>query len=210
MSEPGNDRPEPELGTRIRRLREARGLSLRSMAGSMGVSASALSQIERGLTRPSVDRLPVICEILGVSLGALFADADLPADRDGSVRVVRAADRGPMTLDGGVSYDPLTTGAIPGFDLFRSRWRPGGTSSPDGEWLSHPGWEGGTVTLGRLRVELGDQVHVLEQGDSITYLGTVPHRLANASATEDAEAVWSIVQEPPRDGAHPGPHHPLP
>ena len=47
------------------------------------------------------------------------------------------------------------------------------------------------VLHGRVQLELGDEVHVLEAGDSIRYWSSTPHRAANAGA-ELAEVMWII------------------
>lgn len=65
-----------EIGDRLRAARTARGLSLRSLAERLGVSPSLISQVERGLARPSVNTLYAMSRELDVSLDELlFADA---------------------------------------------------------------------------------------------------------------------------------------
>ncbi|AZZ50518.1 XRE family transcriptional regulator [Rathayibacter rathayi] len=53
------------LGSRLRELRLAAGLSLKALAGRRGISASAVSRIERGATQPSVGRLIALVDALG-------------------------------------------------------------------------------------------------------------------------------------------------
>ena len=57
----------PSLGERIREERMSRGVSLRALAGQVGVSASMISQIENGKSQPSVSTLYAITSALGVS-----------------------------------------------------------------------------------------------------------------------------------------------
>lgn len=63
------------LGSRIREERLRRGVSLRGLARDVGVSASMISQIETGKTRPSVSTLYAITSALGVSIEEVFAPA---------------------------------------------------------------------------------------------------------------------------------------
>jgi transcriptional regulator with XRE-family HTH domain len=56
------------LGERIRELREAQDLSLRELAGKLGVSAAFLSDIELGRRYPSEKVLGDIAKLLGTSL----------------------------------------------------------------------------------------------------------------------------------------------
>ena len=57
---------EEDVGPRLRAYREQRGLSLRELARRLGVSPSAISQIETGKSRPSVSTLYSIVSELGV------------------------------------------------------------------------------------------------------------------------------------------------
>jgi transcriptional regulator with XRE-family HTH domain len=62
------------LGARIRKTREDRGLSLRALASAWGFSASFLSQVERGISSPSIVSLMALCEILKVRIGELLPE----------------------------------------------------------------------------------------------------------------------------------------
>ncbi len=64
------------MGQRLRSARERQGLSLREVARRLDISASALSQIETGKSRPSVKTLYAIVSELGLSMDQLFADAE--------------------------------------------------------------------------------------------------------------------------------------
>ena len=65
--------PGAELGPRLRRVREERGLSVRELARRISCSPSLISQIERGLSAPSVGILYAIATELRASLDFLFA-----------------------------------------------------------------------------------------------------------------------------------------
>lgn len=60
------------VATRLRELREGRGISMRSLAAKSGLSANALSMIERGKTSPSVSTLYKLADALGVSITTFF------------------------------------------------------------------------------------------------------------------------------------------
>lgn len=55
-----------KIGCRIRMFRERKGLSQKEFAAAIGQSNSTVSNWERGLTRPNVDVLDKICEVLAV------------------------------------------------------------------------------------------------------------------------------------------------
>src|SRR5512139_3830154 len=60
------------VGKRLSELREARNISMRALAARSGLSANALSMIERGRASPSVSTLYKLSDALGVSITAFF------------------------------------------------------------------------------------------------------------------------------------------
>src|SRR4030042_3797028 len=81
-------RRQAAFGEKLRTVRERKGLTMRAVAKSAGVSESLVSQIERNLISPSIDTLLALAAVLDVDLEYLFADWK-PTKR---VSVVRKAD----------------------------------------------------------------------------------------------------------------------
>jgi transcriptional regulator with XRE-family HTH domain len=73
-----------EVGKFIRDQRTAVGMSLRKLATAAGVSNPYLSQIERGLRRPSAEILNGIAKALRISAETLYVKAGILDDRKGS------------------------------------------------------------------------------------------------------------------------------
>jgi len=69
------------IGAYIREQREQAKISLRQLAQSAGISNPYLSQIERGLRRPSADILQQIAKGLRISAEALYVQAGFLEDR---------------------------------------------------------------------------------------------------------------------------------
>src|SRR4029453_7593370 len=67
-----NDAVSVNIGERLRELREARNISMRALASRSGLSANALSMIERGRASPSVSTLYKLADALGVSITSFF------------------------------------------------------------------------------------------------------------------------------------------
>ena len=84
------------LGDYIREQRAASDISLRQLAKLAGVSNPYLSQIERGLRKPSAEILQQIAKALRISAEALYVQAGILEQREGSGVVVDAvlADEG--------------------------------------------------------------------------------------------------------------------
>ncbi len=72
------------LAERVRAARRARGLSLRTLAGRLGVSAATLSEVERGRTGLSAVRLALIAELLDVGVEQLLVRRPAPRPEPGT------------------------------------------------------------------------------------------------------------------------------
>jgi transcriptional regulator with XRE-family HTH domain len=87
------------VASRLRSLREARGLSLRELASRAGVAVSFLSKIEAGKASPTIMSLVKILEALEVEVAAFFGGAQArgPADQVAfprrQMRALREIDR---------------------------------------------------------------------------------------------------------------------
>lgn len=69
-----------EIGTRIRKYRENRGLSQKDLADLIGVSNSRVSNWEQGINRPNADIVADICKALNISPSELL-DVQLSTDK---------------------------------------------------------------------------------------------------------------------------------
>jgi transcriptional regulator with XRE-family HTH domain len=194
--------PALDLGNRLRAERLGQGIGLREMARRLGISASALSQIETGKAQPSVSKLFDIVNLLGVSVDGLLAGEDGPRpDRpqavvtpgqDGFFSLQREGQHETLELESGVVWTRLTAGSLPGVEFLHVTYQPGACSSREGAFMRHAGQEFGYLLSGRLQVDVGFDAYELGPGDSISFPATTPHRLGNSGA-EPAQAVWCIL-----------------
>lgn len=79
------------LGEYIREQRRSAQYSLRQLADAAGVSNPYLSQIERGLRRPSAEILQQIAKALRISAETLYVQAGILEERPEGVREVQTA-----------------------------------------------------------------------------------------------------------------------
>ena len=159
------DRQAIQVGSRIRALRRARGLTLEELGALCDLSHPFLSQLERGRARPSMVSLERIARALGSS------QLELLAGGDDTSTLVRAAEgtRGHygegearMLVHGTRSFHPME---------FR------GSNQKPGDFFVHDEDEFIHVVEGSVEVDLGEQgVSVLVEGDSLYYVGGTPHR----------------------------------
>jgi transcriptional regulator with XRE-family HTH domain len=185
------------LGARLRELRTGAGVSLRALATRLGISPSAVSQIERGVMRPSVSRLIAYVGAIGVPLAAVFETGLEKAAEESAGQfqfaIRRSWEVAPILLGGGVTFRRLSPVPTRGVEFFESVYPPNSMSNAHGELLRHEGYEVGTVTGGELTVDFDTDVVTLAAGDSITYPCSRPHLIANRSPTVTAIATWLIV-----------------
>jgi transcriptional regulator with XRE-family HTH domain len=87
------------LGEFIKSQRELADMSVRRLADLAGVSNPYLSQIERGLRRPSAEILQQLAKALRISVETLYVRAGFLSDEDAEVPSVREA----------IGRDPLLT-----------------------------------------------------------------------------------------------------
>jgi transcriptional regulator with XRE-family HTH domain len=189
------------LGARLRELRLGAGLSLRSLATRLSISPSAVSQIERGVMRPSVSRLIAYVSAIGVPLAAVFetglekaAEGFGPdaAERD-RFAIRRSWEVAPIRLGSGVTFRRLSPMPIPGVEFFESIYPPNSSSNTHGRLLKHEGYEVGTVTAGELTIDFESDIVTLAVNDSITFPCARPHLISNRSESVTAVATWLIV-----------------
>lgn len=160
------------LGKRIREMRQELGLSLREVADDTGLTPSFLSQLERGLTEPSISSLRRIAEGLKTPIFYFLLDGDE------NHPVVRRDQRKSLRIPGGkATFELLTPDLNRKMEIITASLDPGGSTCDTP--LSHQGEEFLTVTRGQALVEVGLQEYLLETGDSIYYMGTIPHRICN-------------------------------
>jgi transcriptional regulator with XRE-family HTH domain len=205
-TEPGARPDYPQMGERLRAARTARALSLRELAGRLGVSPSLISQIETGRANPSVSTLYAIAAELDVSLDELLFNDRRPAEAAAPLRagvaatgtmtsappVQRAGSRHSIRLASGVNWERLTTLSEPGIEFLHVTYEVGGASSPPDAFQRHPGHEWGYVLSGRLQVRIGFDEYVLEPGDAISINSSIPHRLATIG-DEPVDAIWFVL-----------------
>jgi len=180
------------LGQQLRVLRRGRDLSLVELANRTGLSIGNISQIERGVSAPSVRSLKKLSEALQVSIGDLFQETDLPPASEMNY-IVRRKTRPLLKLGATGVQKELLTPTTPGaLQMLMVTITPGGSSGPD--HYTHRGEESGLVLSGALELWIEDECFILKEGDTFRFKSSQPHRFANAGANV-ATVLW--VQTPP-------------
>lgn len=186
--EPGwseNDLPR-QIGQRIKERRQALGLSLRKLAARTGLSASSLSQIERGVVSPTLSSLTGIARALDTPLFEFFVG------KFSNSLVGRQGHHPRLSLVGSnVNYELVSRRGSSNIAVMRARLQAGRSVYDTPQ--SHPQEECLFVLRGRIQVCLGDRTVVLESGDAIHYDANTPHLL---TAVGDSEAEYVLCISP--------------
>lgn len=171
----------PSLGQRILRLREARRLSLRTLAERVGLSASFLSQVERDEASPSIASLDKIAQALDVELATLFQHS--PSDP-----LVRREERSTLksawsraTLE---SLSRVSGKLQPRLLTLRPGGGTGFFATSDAETFL-------LVLKGSLAARLGEGELCLKEGDALHALRE--HRFLELKNTADDDTALLIV-----------------
>jgi transcriptional regulator with XRE-family HTH domain len=176
------------VGERLRKRRTELGINLRELASRTDLTASFLSQVERGVTNPSLMSLRRIAEALGVQLMYFLAE-----NMTAKSPVVRAKDRALLRLGNSeVTYELLSPDLHGKFEVICGRLQPG--SENIARSLGVQTEELIMVLTGSLLVGLEDEDYTLHPGDTITFQGASLRKLMCAS---EIEVTWISVITPP-------------
>ncbi|MEM1362246.1 MAG: cupin domain-containing protein [Pseudomonadota bacterium] len=175
------DKVQTSLGEALRTRRKELKLNMQSVADQAGLSVGFISQVERGLTAPSLASLVGIARVLDIPLSTLL---DQPADEGKTTR----RDRRPTYGVPGAqkAYERLST-TFPQSRLHSVIFHepPGHRSEP----ISHAGEEMFYILKGAITVEIEEEVHVLNRGDSIHFDSRRTHSSWNHTE-EPASILW--------------------
>ena len=194
-----------DIGSRLRDARTQRGLSLRSMAQALGVSASLISQVETGKTQPSVSTLYAMVNHLGVSMDELMgvvptASANttspvspmFPGGQGVQPAVQRAGANPVLEMENGVHWERLAIGEGGPADSLLVSYDPGASSSIEGKLMRHSGMEYAYILEGEITLQLEFDTHVLGPGDSLQFDSVRPHLYSN-NGDVVARGIWFVV-----------------
>lgn len=177
---------EEQIGNKIKNLRNQNGLTQQELADRSDLTKGFISQVERGLTAPSVATLADIIECLGSNLNDFFNEEEDPQivfkpedcfkkvdkTKNSTLWLVPTAQKNQM--------EPILVTLKPRAGLSFDK--------------PHEGEEFGYVLEGSVKLSFGEKVYIAEQGDSFYYSATKRHKL-EAAGRKEAKVLW--VSTPP-------------
>ena len=164
-----------KVGERVRRVRESRGLSLQDISLRTDIDVSMLKQIEEGALAPPLGTIIKLAKALEMKIGYFIS-----GEEDRAYTIVRRDDRKVVSrYDSkrakyyGYEYESLAPHKKDRhMEPFLVTLEPAETEE---ERSAHDGQEFIFVLEGNMEVRLGEEIHILEPGDTIYYDSTVPH-----------------------------------
>ncbi len=175
------------VGADVRALRKSRSMTLSALAEQLGRSVGFVSQIERGLSDPSINDLRKIAEAFDVPLSFLFGENR--GDPSEAKFIVRAGVRRQLgSAEGGLVEQLLSPDLSGSFEIVRSEFAPKSCLKKP---MRRDTEEAGYVVSGTLDLEISGQWFVLEAGDSFRFAGE-PYRWRNRS-DQPAIVIWVIA-----------------
>lgn len=162
-----------DVGSRIRELRQSRGLSMRALGRISGLSPNALSMIERGLTSPTVSTVYKISHAMGLPVTSIFREkpgrTPCVHRRQGSSPQIKAPDAVIENL-GGEEFEGL-------MEPYKITLEPG--SSSGDLPITHSGSDFIYVQEGTISFEVKDEIFTMKKGDSLLIDSELPHFFQN-------------------------------
>jgi transcriptional regulator with XRE-family HTH domain len=173
-----------ELGNKIRQIRISKGMNLTTFARKINKTTSYLSQIERGLASPSIMALREISKTLNVPIFYFLVD-------DGKQRsLVKKKERKVLQFPKShLTFELLSPDLSKQIEMIRIRLQPGASTCTVP--MPHQGEECTFVLEGKMEIQIGEEFFILEKGDTIYYIASIPHKIT--SVGEDDLIVISAI-----------------
>lgn len=177
---------EEQIGNKIRNLRNQNGLTQEELADRTELTKGFISQLERGLTAPSVSTLSDIVECLGTNLSDFFHE-----DNDFQI-VYRKEDYFEKIDENQNSITWLIASAQSrSLEPILVQIQPGQSLPID---KPHEGEEFGYVLEGAIQLSYGDKVYTVRKGDSFIFTANRKHKISSA-CKKVSSIIW--ISAPP-------------
>jgi transcriptional regulator with XRE-family HTH domain len=176
------------LAILIRDLRKHKNLTLGELAERIGRSVGFLSQVERGLSRPTVADLTAISETLGVPTTYFYSLSKPRA----LPWVTRPGERRTLYYGGGITDVLVSPNMSAGFSMLDSYLEPG-ASSGEGH-LNDSDEQGGFVLEGELAIWLGDAAEPVILGPNDAFQLPPHSQFRYANLTDQATRVLWVFR----------------
>lgn len=175
------------IGGKLKQLRAEKKLSIAELSRLSDVSTGLISQIERDLVVPSVTSLWRLAQALDTNINYFFHEE--PREEQ---MIIRKGEHRTIVMHNESSHYKLLHPNKDDrmLDMMVITLKSGYTY--DKKSIGHEGEECGYVMKGQLTVHLNGKDYVLEEGDSIYFDSSLPHKYIN-NGKEDCISIWAMT-----------------
>lgn len=172
------------IGGRLKKYRLQKGMTLKKVEKRANVSATHISEIERGMTSPTIGALSKLAKAIDVDLARIVRQEESTC-----FSIVGEKEKKKMKFEewGASYYSLIKDMARPQFSFLEVELEPG-VKRPE-ETSTHSGEEFALVTRGVMEIIIGSEKHILKEGDSIHYRADRPHAMRNIGGVT-CRAIW--------------------
>ena len=177
---------EEQIGAKIRNLRNQNGLTQEELADRTELTKGFISQMERGLTAPSVSTLLDIVECLGTNLSDFFHE-------ENELQIVYPKEDYFEKEDehkNSITW-LIATAQSRSMEPILVQLQPGQSMPED---KPHEGEEFGDVLDGEIRLHYGEDVYTVRKGDSFIFPANRKHKISSA-CKKVSSILW--ISSPP-------------
>jgi transcriptional regulator with XRE-family HTH domain len=179
------------IGKKLKTTRLRNDMTIQDLAERSRVSSNMISRIERGLTIPSVEILIKLADAFGMSINYFVEEAEkgvtvIHTRKGGGAPIFFFEDKHQITS--------LTHGLRdPNFSVFYDTLELDCTSGEGG--MVHTGEEFALVLSGRMEFVIENDSYLLEEGDSLSFKASLPHRWRNLHDGQ-TKVLWVVSPAP--------------
>jgi transcriptional regulator with XRE-family HTH domain len=179
------------IGRKLKSTRLKNDMTIQELAQRSKVSSNMISRIERGLTIPSVEILMKLASAFGMSVSFFVEEAE----KGSTVVLTRRGGGEPIFFfEEKHQITSLTQGIRDAsFAVFYDTLEAGCSSGEGG--MVHTGEEFALVLRGRIEFIIEGASYVLEEGDSLTFKASLPHRWVNRNDGQTV-VMWVVSPAP--------------
>lgn len=179
------------IGKKLKATRLRNDMTIQELAENSSVSSNMISRIERGLTTPSVEIIVKLANAFGMSINYFVEEAE-----KGSTIIHTKKGKGEpiFFFEDKHQIVSLTQGLRdPNFTVFFDTIEENCSSGDGG--MVHTGEEFALVLEGRLEFVIDEEHFVLDEGDSIVFKASMPHRWCNLHHGQ-TRVLWVVSPAP--------------
>ena len=174
-----------ELGTKLKDMRQRKGLTQEELADRCELTKGYISQLENDLTSPSIATLTDLLNALGSNLSEFFRD-------DAEEKIIFSSEEYCKKQADGMIWDWLIPNAQKNMmEPVLVVLEEGAETQSD---FPHEGEEFGYVLEGRIAVYRAEKKYIAKRGESFYYVADKMHKIVNVGK-EKAKFLW--VSTPP-------------